>query len=68
MINGRPTFTAADFHKSTYSDPDQDCVHVARRASWVEVRDTKTVFGAPNDHHLTFTAGQFDSLIAMTTS
>lgn len=64
MSNTPPMFTAADFRKSSYSDPNQDCVHVARRDDWVEVRDTKTVFGSPSDHRLAFTARQFDSLLA----
>ncbi|WP_148272050.1 hypothetical protein [Saccharopolyspora spinosa] len=36
--------------------PGQDCVRVARRDRWVELRDDKTVFGAPDDHRVVFTA------------
>lgn len=66
MINPRPTFSEGDFRKSSRSDPDKDCVHVARRDGRVEVRDTKTVFGTPSDHHLAFTAEQFDRLLVST--
>ncbi|MPZ84705.1 MAG: DUF397 domain-containing protein [Actinophytocola sp.] len=66
MINARPTFSEGDFRKSSRSDPDKDCVHVARRDGWVEMRDTKTVFGTPTDHRLAFNAEQFDSLLVKT--
>lgn len=72
MITAQPTFTEADFRKSSRSEPDRDCVLVARRAGWVEMRDSKIAFGAANDRHLVLTelegsallravqAGQFD--------
>jgi hypothetical protein len=66
MINTRPTFTEADFRKATQSEPNESCVHVARRDRWVEVRDTKTVFGSSGDGRLAFGAEQFDNLVAWT--
>ena len=64
MINPPPTFTEGEFRKASRSEPDKQCVHVARRAGWVEVRDTKKVFGAADDHRLVFTAEQFDGFQA----
>jgi hypothetical protein len=46
------------------SEPNKECVQVARREDWVAIRDTKTTFGAPDDHHLLVTASQFDCLLA----
>jgi hypothetical protein len=63
MTNTRPTFTEADFRKATPSEPNQSCVHVARRGGRVEVRDSKTTFGAPNDHRLAFTTDQFATFL-----
>ncbi|WP_223838277.1 hypothetical protein [Saccharopolyspora pogona] len=45
-------FAEIDFRKAGKSVPDKDCVCVARRDGWVELRDDKTVFGAPDDHRL----------------
>ena len=64
MTASAPTFEEADFRKSSRSVPDKDCVHIARRDGRVEVRDTKKVFGAPDDHRLVFTAAQFDDFLA----
>ncbi|MET8763083.1 DUF397 domain-containing protein [Lentzea sp. NPDC004782] len=64
MIANAPVFEEADFRKSSRSNPDKDCVHVARRDGWVAVRDTKKVFGAPDDHRMWFTADQFDAFLA----
>jgi Domain of unknown function (DUF397) len=64
MINPPPTFTEGEFRKASRSEPDKQCVHVARRAGWVEVRDTKKVFDAADDHRLVFTAEQFDDVQA----
>jgi hypothetical protein len=64
MTPSAPMFEEADFRKSSRSVPDKDCVHVARRDGWVMVRDTKKVFGAPDDHQLLFTAAQFDGFLA----
>jgi hypothetical protein len=56
----RPHFAAEDFRKATASDPDRECVRVARRADRVELRDDKTAFGAPDDHRIVLTSTQFD--------
>lgn len=64
MSENRPTFGEHEFRKATMSDPDKECVRVARRAGWVEIRDDKKTFGAPDDHRLVFTAEQFDGFLA----
>ncbi|TCP43891.1 uncharacterized protein DUF397 [Tamaricihabitans halophyticus] len=58
------SFTEAEFRKATRSDPDKNCVQVARRDGWVELRDDKTVFGAADDHRLVFTAEEFDAFLS----
>ncbi|MFC0107910.1 DUF397 domain-containing protein [Kibdelosporangium aridum] len=63
MINEPPEFTETEFRKSSFSEPDKECVQVARRGGWVAIRDTKTTFGASDDHHLLLTANQFDSFL-----
>jgi hypothetical protein len=63
MIVNAQVFTEVEFRKSSMSDPDMNCVAVARRPDCVAVRDTKTAFGAPGDHHLLFTAAQFGSFL-----
>lgn len=60
----RPTFAEHEFRKATRSNPDRECVRVARRDGWVEVRDDKTSFGAPDDVRLTFSDEQFDAYLA----
>lgn len=55
-----PTFEARDFRKASASEPHKDCVEVARRDGWVEIRDDKTIFGAPDDRRLVLTAEEFD--------
>ncbi|OLF07153.1 hypothetical protein BLA60_28495 [Actinophytocola xinjiangensis] len=52
MRSIRPTFTESDFRKATVSQPNQSCVEIARRSGWAEVRDSKTAFGAANDHRI----------------
>lgn len=64
MGDDQPIFEPHEFRKATRSVPDKDCVQVARRGGWVELRDDKTSFGAPNDHRLAFTAEQFDDFLA----
>jgi hypothetical protein len=61
MSGTRPTFDEHEFRKAKISDPDRNCVRVARRDGWVELRDDKTAFGAPGDHRLRFTDEQFDA-------
>jgi uncharacterized protein DUF397 len=63
MINVPPTFCEADFRKSSYSDPDRDCVQVARQGVWAAVRDSKTVFDS-SKNGLVFTAEVFDAFLA----
>lgn len=63
MIENAPVFTEVEFRKSSMSEPDKDCVQVARREDSVAVRDTKTRFGSAGDHHLVLTVTQFDSLL-----
>ncbi|PKW18038.1 DUF397 domain-containing protein [Saccharopolyspora spinosa] len=57
-------FAESEFRKASKSRPDKDCVRVARRDGWVELRDDKTVFGAPDDDRLVFTAEEFDAFLA----
>ena len=67
MTDVRPTFTEADFRKATLSEPNESCVQIARRGGGqVEIRDSKTIFGAPSDHRLAFSTEQFDRLLAGT--
>jgi hypothetical protein len=56
----RPHFAEEDFRKAAASQPDRECVRVARRAGWVELRDDKTAFGAPDDHRIVLTSAEFD--------
>lgn len=58
-----PTFTENDFRKASASQPDRECVRVARRDGWVELRDDKTTFGTPEDTRLVLTAAQFDDFL-----
>jgi hypothetical protein len=61
MSNHTPVFPESAFRKSTFSDPERDCVHVARCEGWVAVRDSKTQFSA--DNHLVFTSERFSALL-----
>ncbi|MFE0020936.1 DUF397 domain-containing protein [Amycolatopsis sp. NPDC059021] len=54
-------FREDDFRKATASNPDKDCVRVARRNGRVEIRDDKKAFGAPDDHRLVLTEDEFDA-------
>jgi len=64
MISSSPMFDEADFRKSSFSDPDRDCVHVARRGDWVAMRDSKTAFDGREDSWLVLPAERFDVLLA----
>ncbi|WP_134664039.1 DUF397 domain-containing protein [Amycolatopsis sp. CFH S0078] len=64
MNSTRPTFAETEFRKATRSNPNQQCVRVARRDGWVELRDDKTVFGTADDHRLVFTVEEFDAYLA----
>jgi Domain of unknown function (DUF397) len=63
MSSAQPTFAECEFRKASASQPGKECVQVARRDGWVEIRDDKTAFGAPDDHRLAFTAQQFDHFL-----
>lgn len=64
MSTTPPLFAEGEFRKAARSQPDLSCVCVARRDGWVELRDDKAVFGAPDDHRLVFTAEEFDAFLA----
>jgi hypothetical protein len=64
MTNLPPAFHETDFRKSSLSDPDRDCVEVARRGVWVAVRDSKTAFNSTEDCQLVLTAELFDLFLA----
>ncbi|WP_020498815.1 DUF397 domain-containing protein [Sciscionella marina] len=61
MSTTRPRFLETDFRKATRSNPNKDCVRVARHSDRVEIRDDKTVFGSEQDHRLLLTAAEFDA-------
>jgi hypothetical protein len=63
-MSSTPAFTPGEFRKASASRPDKECVCVARRDGWVELRDDKKVFDAPDDHRLVFTDDQFDTFLA----
>jgi hypothetical protein len=63
MIDTPPAFAEIEFRKSSWSVPDKDCVHVARRVGWVAVRDSKVPFGGSGDQHLVFAADRFDGFL-----
>lgn len=58
-----PSFAENDFRKASASQPDRECVMVARRDGWVELRDDKTTFGTPEDARLVLTDAQFDDFL-----
>lgn len=60
----RPLFAEHEFRKARRSEPNKECVRVARRHGWVEIRDDKTTFGHPDDLRLVFTAAEFDAYLA----
>lgn len=62
MSTTPPTFAEAEFRKASKSNPNRECVRVARRDGWVELRDDKTEFGSAEDHRLVFTAAEFDAV------
>jgi len=63
-MSNTPAFAESDFRKASASNPDRECVRVARRDGWVEIRDDKKIFGAPDDHRLLITEEQFDNFLA----
>jgi hypothetical protein len=60
MMTIIPTFTEGEFRKASASNPDRECVRVARRDGWVEIRDDKTIFGSSDDRRLLLNAAEFD--------
>ncbi|HET9137729.1 DUF397 domain-containing protein [Actinophytocola sp.] len=48
------------FRKSSFSDPNQECVEVARHDDWVQVRDSKA---GPDDGRLTFVGARFTEFL-----
>ena len=56
----RPQFAEEEFRKASASNPTQECVRVARRSGWVELRDDKTQFGSPDDRRIVLTSAEFD--------
>lgn len=57
-------FCEEDFKKAYLSQPDKDCVCVARRGARVEMRDDKNIFDTADDVRLVFTDAQFDQVLA----
>lgn len=64
MINSSPMFVEPTFRKASYSDPDRDCVHVARRGGWVAMRDSKTTFDGREDCWLVLPVERSDMFLA----
>lgn len=65
LMKTPPTFDRNEFRKASRSQSDgTNCVLVARRDRWVEVRDSKQWFGGPDDVRLVFDAEEFDEFLA----
>ncbi|WP_243794829.1 DUF397 domain-containing protein [Saccharopolyspora gloriosae] len=64
MTSAPPAFTEPDFRKASASQPNKECVCVARKDGWVELRDDKAAFGAADDLRLVFTEAEFDAFLA----
>lgn len=64
MTSTPPAFVEHDFRKASASQPNKECVRVARREGWVELRDDKATFGAADDLRLVLTEPQFDTFLA----
>jgi hypothetical protein len=67
-MNGMPTFRADEFRKARASDPNQNCVRVARKLGWAVIWDDKpTGMNTVEDAFLSsaellyFTDEQFDA-------
>lgn len=54
-------FAEHNFRKSGRSEPDKNCVQLARRDGVAQLRDSKAGFGAVNDGRLTVSTEQFDA-------
>lgn len=64
MTSAPPAFDEPDFRKASASQPNKECVCVARKDGRVELRDDKTTFGAADDVRLVFTEDRFDAFLA----
>jgi len=56
-------FSRNAFRKSSYSNPNANCVEVAQRADAVELRDAKTAFGSATDFRLHLSRTGFAALL-----
>ena len=56
-------FSKDDFRKVSCSEPQRNCVHVARRGDVAQVRDSKTGFDAADDGRLTVSGEQFTAFV-----
>jgi hypothetical protein len=65
MNTRRPQFGEDDFRKSSFSNPNQDCVEVAHRDSRVELRDSKTAFGTTSDQRIVLADEVFHAFLAV---
>lgn len=63
MNTRRPRFDEGDFRKSSFSNPNQDCVTVAHRDNWVELRDSKTTFGTTSDQRIVLSDDAFHAFL-----
>ncbi|MCO1575849.1 DUF397 domain-containing protein [Crossiella sp. SN42] len=63
MTRGPAAFAEDEFVKAIRSEPEKNCVQVARRDGWVEVRNSRMKWRAADDHRLRFTASQFDAYL-----
>ncbi|MCK2239735.1 MULTISPECIES: DUF397 domain-containing protein [unclassified Crossiella] len=63
MTTGPAAFAEDEFMKAKRSDPKKECVEVARRDGWVEVRNSRMTWRAKDDHRLRFTATEFDAFL-----
>jgi hypothetical protein len=56
-----PTFSLGMFRKARASGVNTNCVHIARHAGWVVIRNSKNYMGTDGgDPQLWFTEDQFD--------
>jgi uncharacterized protein DUF397 len=57
----QPTFSIGMFRKARASGVNTNCVHIARHAGWVVIRNSKnSIASAGGDPQLWFTEAQFD--------
>ncbi|MBB5154938.1 DUF397 domain-containing protein [Saccharopolyspora phatthalungensis] len=64
MTTTSPVFAEHEFRKASRSDPKKQCVEVARRDGWVEMRDDKLKGTADYvTRALRFTEAEFDAFL-----